>query len=109
MVLKAQVVLIRYNNCTTVVLYSALIWQSFILVIIGDLKSKSPLLKHPIINVHAHNNARVHKIAKLKTANYIFMGKLPIKALYSIFKDVPYLSVLQEKTVWHSLAYQTGH
>ena len=54
-------------------LYSALIWWSFI-VAIGDLRSKSPLLKPPIINAHAHNNARVHQITKLKTANYIFMG-----------------------------------
>ena len=53
--------------------YSALIWWSFI-VAIGDLRSKLPLLKPPIINAHAHSNARVHQITKLKTANYIFMG-----------------------------------
>ena len=59
--------MMQYHN------YNALIWQSFILAI-GDLRSKSPFLKPPIINVHAHSNARVHQIAKFKTANYIFMG-----------------------------------
>ena len=56
-----------------VILYSALIWRSSIFVI-GDLRSRSPLLKLPIINAHAHSNAHVHQIAKLKTGNYIFMG-----------------------------------
>ena len=49
---------------------SALIWRSFILEI-GDLRSKSPLLKLPIINMHAQSNACVHQIAKLRTAKYI--------------------------------------
>ena len=35
---------------------------------------KMPFLKPPIINAHAHSNAHVHQIAKLKTTNYIFMG-----------------------------------
>ena len=48
--------------------YSALIWQSFI-VTIGDLRSELPLLKSQIIKVHAHSNAHVHHITKLKTAN----------------------------------------
>ena len=52
-----------------VLLYSALIWQSFI-VVIGDLRSKSPLLKLPNINAHAHSNARVHQVAKLKTTKW---------------------------------------
>ena len=55
--------------------YSALIWQSFVLAI-GDLRSKSPLLKPPITNVHAHSNTSVHQVAKLKSTNYIFMEKL---------------------------------
>ena len=54
-----------------IILCSPLIWRSFILEI-GDLRSKSPLLKLPIINAHAHSNARVHQIAKLRTAKYIF-------------------------------------
>ena len=56
---------------TANILYSTLIRQSFILAI-GDLRSKLPLLKPPIINVHAHSNARVHQITKLKTAYYTF-------------------------------------
>ena len=44
---------------------------------IGDLKSKSSLLKPPIINAHAHNNTHMYQITKLKTADYIFMGKSP--------------------------------
>ena len=56
--------------------YSILIWQSIILAI-GDLRSKSPLLKLPIINTHAHSNAHVHQITKLKIANYICMEKSP--------------------------------
>ena len=55
-----------------VIPYSALIWRSSILAI-GDLKSKSPFLKPPIINAHAHSNAHVKQITKLKTVNYIFM------------------------------------
>ena len=50
-----------------ILLYSALIWWSFILAI-GDLRSKLPLLKLPIINVHTHSNTPVHQI------KYIFMG-----------------------------------
>ena len=74
-------------------LYSALIWQSIILVI-GDLRSKSQLLKPPIINMHAHSNARVHQIAKLKTANYILLENYKIKfcqykVLYSIVYSMP--------------------
>ena len=33
---------------------------------IGDLRSKSPLLKPPIINAHAHSNTCEPQIAKLK-------------------------------------------
>ena len=63
-----------YMCVFTVIPYSALIWQSFILAI-GDLRSKSPLLKPPIINEHAHSNTHVQQIIRLKTTNYIFMGK----------------------------------
>ena len=61
---------------------------------IGDLRSKSPLLKPPIINVHAHSNARVHQITKLKTANYILWENYKIKfcqykVLYSIVYSMP--------------------
>ena len=59
--------------CMWLILYSTLIWWRFILVI-GDLRSKLPFLKLPIINAHAHSNARAHQIAKLKTVNYNFMG-----------------------------------
>ena len=38
---------------------------------IGNMRSKSPLLKAPIINTHAHSNTRVHQVNKLKTTNYI--------------------------------------
>ena len=55
---------------------SVLIWQSFILAI-GNLRSKLPLLKLPIINAYAHSNTHVHQITKLKTAKYIFMEKSP--------------------------------
>ena len=68
-VFSVVVILLNYHN------YSALIWRIFILTI-GDLRSKSPLIKPPIINAHAHCNARVHQIAKLKTTNYIFYGKI---------------------------------
>ena len=33
---------------------------------IGNLRSKSPLLKPPIINAHAHSNTRVHQITNYK-------------------------------------------
>ena len=61
---------------------------------IGDLRSKSQLLKPPIINVHAHSNACVHQIAKLKTTNYILWENYKIKfcqykALYSIVYSMP--------------------
>ena len=69
-VFSVVVILLNYHN------YSALIWWIFILTI-GDLSSKSPLLKPLIINAHAHCNACVHQIVKLKTTNYIFMGKSP--------------------------------
>ena len=36
------------------------------MLVIGDLRSKSPLLKPPIINAHAHSNTRVPQIVKLK-------------------------------------------
>ena len=57
---------------------------------IGDLRSKFPLLKPPIINVHAHSNTRVHQIAKLKSVKQHFYGKIAkikrhqYKVLYSI-------------------------
>ena len=44
-------------------------------MVIGNLRSKSPLVKMPIINAHAHSNTRVHQITKLKTANYIFIER----------------------------------
>ena len=46
--------LLTFND----LLYSTLIWRSFILAI-GNLRSKSPLLKPPIINAHAHSNTLV--------------------------------------------------
>ena len=64
-----KLALLHSTHC----LHSTLIWQSLILAV-GNLRSKSPLSKPPIINEHAHINTRVHHIAKLKTANYIFMG-----------------------------------
>ena len=70
--LSAAIPYLLFTWLTSKIPYSTLIWRSFILAI-GDLKSKSPLLKLPIINVHAHSNTRVYQIAKLKTANYIFM------------------------------------
>ena len=57
--------------------YSALIWQSFILYSNWQFEIKWQILKPPNINAHAHSNAHVHQIAKLKTLKYIFMRKLP--------------------------------
>ena len=64
---------LQLSKCRKKIPYSALIWWSFILAI-GDLRLKLPLLKPPIINAHAHTNACVHQITRLKTINYIFMG-----------------------------------
>ena len=59
-----HVLIVYYIYCITVLCFN---------LAIRDLRSKSPFLKPPIITAHAHSNAHLYLIAKLKTVSYIFM------------------------------------
>ena len=62
--------------CKTVIIIRRVLYESSFILAIGNLRSKLSLLKPPIINAHGHSNARVHQVAKLKTGNKNFFGKI---------------------------------